>query len=67
MKIHESITFDLIEQAINSHDYVGFCLVCGAEHYGVEPDAVGYTCEECESRSVAGAEEILISYDKLLK
>jgi len=35
------------------------CVECGAEHYGVEPDARGYECEECEQRGVYGAEELL--------
>ena len=59
MKLHESLTYDVIEHAIKSGDYIGFCVDCGAEHYGVEPDARGYECEECESESVYGAEELL--------
>lgn len=38
----------------------GFCLKCGALHYGVEPDARGYRCDECDSRSVMGVSEMLI-------
>ena len=66
MKIHPSLTLELIMHAVESDDYVGFCLKCGAEHYGVEPDAVGYSCEECEAPAVSGAEDILICYDALL-
>jgi DNA-directed RNA polymerase subunit RPC12/RpoP len=59
MKLHESLTYELIKDSIESGDYMGFCIKCGAEHYGVEPDARGYECEECESESVYGAEELL--------
>jgi predicted RNA-binding Zn-ribbon protein involved in translation (DUF1610 family) len=43
----------------------GFCLSCGAEAYGVEPDAVNYRCESCGAQEVFGASEILImeAYD----
>ena len=67
MNIHPSLTLELIMHAVESDDYIGFCLKCGAEHYGVEPDAVGYECEECEAHAVSGAEDIFISYDNLLK
>lgn len=40
---------------------VGYCLECGAERYGTEPDARRYECDECGAKSVYGAEEILIS------
>jgi len=38
----------------------GFCLSCGAQADGVEPDARGYTCEECGEAKVYGAEEIIL-------
>ena len=38
----------------------GFCLACGAQAYGVEPDARRYECEECGERKVYGAEECLL-------
>ena len=38
----------------------GFCLACGAQQDGCEPDARHYECEECEERRVYGAEEILM-------
>lgn len=38
----------------------GFCLACGAEAYGVEPDARRYPCESCEQPKVYGLEELLI-------
>jgi hypothetical protein len=39
---------------------VGFCVACGAEHDGVEPDARGDECEECGLAKVYGAEECLL-------
>jgi hypothetical protein len=38
----------------------GFCLACGAEVGGVEPDARKYTCECCGEKKVYGADEILL-------
>ena len=40
-------------------DSMGFCLACGDEAYGVEPDARGYKCESCGQRRVYGAEELI--------
>jgi len=41
-------------------DDIGLCLACGAEAYGVEPDAVGYRCEECNELRVFGTENALM-------
>ena len=64
--MHESITFERIIDACNRRevalDNPGFCLSCGADADGVEPDASGYECEVCGEFAVAGAEEILISH-----
>ena len=43
-----------------SENYGGFCVECGDEAYGVEPDARRYECESCGARAVYGAEELLI-------
>jgi|GEM_PF-1693860 len=37
---------------------IGFCLACGEEAWGVEPDARKYECEGCGRHAVYGAEEI---------
>lgn len=53
----------LIEAVERQHfglDNPGFCLACGAEVEGVEPDAREYECEVCGEDAVYGAEEILI-------
>ena len=38
----------------------GYCLDCGAERDGCEPDARKYPCYACESNSVYGAQELLL-------
>ena len=47
-------------EAVEADDNIGFCTACGAEHYGIEPDARKYTCEECGENSVYGAQELLM-------
>jgi hypothetical protein len=43
----------------------GFCLACGAERDGCEPDARKYHCDSCDLDLVFGAEEIaLMGYIK---
>jgi Zn finger protein HypA/HybF involved in hydrogenase expression len=42
-------------------DNPGFCIACGAEADGVEPDARRYKCESCGSKQVYGADELLLS------
>lgn len=38
----------------------GFCLACGLDCDGVEPDARGYRCESCGAPKVYGLEELLM-------
>jgi hypothetical protein len=38
----------------------GFCVKCGKEHKGVEPDARKYPCGKCGALSVYGAEELVL-------
>lgn len=63
-KWHPAITDDAIieaaERRTTSLDNPGFCLACGNEADGVEPDARNYTCESCGARQVFGAEELLM-------
>ena len=35
------------EESMFGMENLGFCIACGAEHYGCEPDACNYECEEC--------------------
>lgn len=60
------IDLDVVIEAIEMQSHgiasgVGFCLECGAEHDGVEPDAEGYECEECGAMEVCGAEQCLLN------
>lgn len=63
MTIHKKITASLIVAAVEENmaggAYLGYCVKCGAEHEGVEPDAREYECEECNEPAVYGAEELL--------
>ena len=55
------VNMDEVLDAVQSGEYVGFCTECGAEAYGVEPDARNYECEECGAYAVSGAEELLMA------
>jgi hypothetical protein len=63
MKINPTITAARVAEAVRrSHltlDNPGFCIKCGAEAEGVEPDAQGYECETCDEAGVYGADELL--------
>lgn len=60
MKLHPSLTDECICEAVESDDNIGFCLDCGHEQGGCEPDARKYKCESCGQRAVFGAEELCI-------
>ena len=51
---------DYFMAVLESDEPVGFCTACGLDHYGIEPDARKYRCEECETPTVYGAPELLI-------
>lgn len=54
------ISLDEIVKAIEQDNSLGFCLACGEEAFGVEPDAHHYSCESCGEEEVFGAEELLM-------
>lgn len=64
MKIHPKITADrvveAVERGMSSLDNPGFCIACGDEAEGCEPDARKYRCESCGAHAVFGAEELLM-------
>ena len=64
MKIHPSVTPERVEAAVEreqtSLDNPGFCIRCGADADGVEPDARKCECEICGESGVYGASELLI-------
>ena len=54
------LSMDDVIAAVESGEDMGFCIACGAEAYGVEPDARRYECDECGAMKVYGAEELLM-------
>jgi hypothetical protein len=64
MRIHESITIERVlpaaEESMFDVGNAGFCLACGADANGCEPDARNYECACCGEKQVFGAEEVLI-------
>jgi predicted RNA-binding Zn-ribbon protein involved in translation (DUF1610 family) len=60
VKLPEGLTEDMIIDAVSEDSNTGFCLACGAEDDGVEPDAERYECPECGAEMVFGAEQILL-------
>lgn len=56
------LTLERIVEAVQRDEDVGFCLACGAEQDGVEPDAEGYACEICGEPAVEGAQQILMGF-----
>ncbi len=64
MQIHKSVTTDRIIEATRESMFGmednGFCVACGADAYGVEPDAERYPCEDCGKKAVFGAEQLLL-------
>lgn len=60
MKVHNSITFERIQDILLNDDCTGICIDCGEEVTGVEPDARRYDCDCCGAPAVYGAEELLI-------
>ena len=63
MKIHASITQDIVLDAYRRQmfglDNPGFCIACGEEVSGCEPDARNNTCDYCDERQVFGDEELM--------
>lgn len=66
MKMHKSITAARVTKAVRRQmttlDDPGFCVACGKEVHGCEPDASRYECEHCGEQAVYGAEELLMEF-----
>lgn len=64
MKLPKNLTIEQVQNAAERQmfelDNPGFCLACGNEQEGCEPDAREYTCEACGEKQVYGACEILM-------
>jgi hypothetical protein len=63
MKTHPSITPARVEEAVErqqrSRDKPGFCIICGADAVGIEPDDQRCECNVCGKAGVYGASELL--------
>ena len=64
MKLHPSLTVERITAAVHETMFglanTGFCIECGEEREGCEPDARKYECDSCGERAVYGAEELML-------
>ena len=49
-----------VERRMTTLDNPRFCLACGLENGGCEPDARRYRCEACGEKQVHGADELLL-------
>jgi hypothetical protein len=49
-----------VERQMFGLDNPGFCLACGLENDGCEPDARRYRCSSCDTAQVYGAQELLL-------
>jgi hypothetical protein len=54
---------DVLMDAVASDMSIGYCVCCGAEAGGVEPDREEMRCESCGEHSVYGAEQILFDIE----
>lgn len=57
----EAVVAGAVERQMRTLDDPGFCLICGNEASGVEPDAQNCTCEACGAEQVFGAQELLFA------
>ena len=64
--VHVSVTWERVveacERRMRTLDNPGFCVACGQEAMGCEPDARRYRCESCGERAVYGAEELVFDF-----
>lgn len=51
---------EAIESSMIDLEMPGFCMACGADAYGIDPDADSLACEDCDAMAVCGAEYALI-------
>lgn len=64
LKWHASITDEVVLDACERQnmtlDNPGFCLACGVEAGGCDPDAEDYECEACGEHEVQGCCNLLL-------
>jgi len=54
------IAISLLEEDMDTIE--GVCIECGVVHHGVESDAEKYKCDNCETNTVYGADQIILLY-----
>lgn len=56
------LTFTMTDEEyrVLRNEDAGRCIACGAEAYGVEPDACNYPCDGCNEDQVYGIEELML-------
>lgn len=63
--MHASITFERVEAAVKEEMFglgnPGFCIECGEDAEGCEPDAMNYMCDFCGQYAVYGAAEVMMN------
>ena len=57
---HIDTVLALAEDQMFGLENPGICIKCGSDQGGCEPDAREYKCENCGSRSVYGAQELVL-------
>lgn len=62
MDLPKNVTLDMICDACEADDSTGFCMNCGNEQSGCEPDARKYECDACGAHQVYGAQELVIMF-----
>jgi hypothetical protein len=62
LTLEDGTRVPVAEDAITGMDLYdpGYCLVCGEQRGGCEPDAREYYCDVCETPTVYGAQELLL-------
>ncbi|MCC6149879.1 MAG: hypothetical protein IT461_06485 [Planctomycetes bacterium] len=58
-KRKQRIEIAAVMAAVERDDCTGFCIACGEEQSGCEPDARRVECESCGEKKVYGTEELL--------
>ena len=61
-KLPDGLTLETVMESMSGDEYTGFCLKCGEQADGVEPDARRYECESCGANAVYGSEEIVMMF-----
>lgn len=59
-RISDELIMDACERRRVTLDNPGFCLACGVEAEGCEPDAQNYECASCGEAEVFGCDELLM-------